>query len=109
MWHWVSSIQSGMQASVEEFLIRLFHPIWNKQIGICQGIGKHGDSHTTRANKRSPWDTMHPGRPWALKTKEDQVPRPEIVRKITKHFQLHPAILDKPALFQILQIGGPGR
>lgn len=32
---------------------------------VCYGFGKHGDSAGTRKNERSPWDTIHPGRPWA--------------------------------------------
>jgi hypothetical protein len=71
-------IQTGMQAAVEDFMIRLFRPIWNKEIKICFGIGKHGDSPKTRANRRSPWDTMHPGRKWAAKTKSYQMNRYEI-------------------------------
>lgn len=85
-----ATIQSGMQAAVEEFLIRLFKPIWNKEIKLCFGIGKHGDSSETRANKRSPWDTMHPGRKWALTTREDQLLREEITSKIRAHFEANP-------------------
>lgn len=66
-----ATIQSGMQAAVEEFLIRFFRPIWNREMKICFGIGKHGDSAKTRANKRSPWDPMHPGRKWAEATAVD--------------------------------------
>jgi hypothetical protein len=29
-------------------------------------MSKHGDAAKTRANKRSPWDVVHPGRLWAL-------------------------------------------
>ncbi len=65
-------VQSGMQAAVEAFMIQLFKPIWNKEMKVCYGIGKHGDSAETRKNKRSPWDTMHPGRSWADATLEDQ-------------------------------------
>ena len=32
---------------------------------MCDGFGKHGDSYSTRPNRRSAWDTLHPGRPWA--------------------------------------------
>lgn len=98
-----AAIQTGMQAAVEEFMIRLFRPIWNKEIKICFGIGKHGDSATTRANKRSPWDTMHPGRKWAVKTKEDQTVR-VIEKKIADHFEAHPIIKNKEVLFQKLAL-----
>lgn len=97
-------IQTGMQAAVEDFMIRLFRPIWNKEIKICFGIGKHGDSATTRANKRSPWDTMHPGRKWAADTKIDQMKRHEIEAKITEHFKNHPVIPNKGKLFKLLSL-----
>ncbi len=97
-------IQTGMQAAVEDFMIRLFRPIWNKEIKICFGIGKHGDSAMTRANKRSPWDTMHPGRKWAAATKADQMSRREIASKIADHLTMHPAIADKDSLFKLLSL-----
>jgi hypothetical protein len=97
-------IQTGMQAAVEDFMIRLFRPIWNKEIKICYGIGKHGDSAKTRANKRSPWDTMHPGRKWAASTKSDQMSRNEIESRIANHFAEHPVIPDRDRLFKLLSL-----
>lgn len=97
-------IQTGMQAAVEDFMIRLFRPIWNKEIKICYGIGKHGDDAETRKNKRSPWDTMHPGRRWAAATRADQKSRQEIKAQITKHFATHPIIANKDQLFQLLSL-----
>lgn len=58
-------VQSGWQGAAEDYLIHLFKPIWNKETDICYGIGKHGDSPSTRGNRRSPWDTIHLGRDWA--------------------------------------------
>lgn len=55
-------VQSGWEAAAEDYLIHLFRPIWNSETNILYGLGKHGDSATTRANKRSPWDTVHSGR-----------------------------------------------
>lgn len=101
----VATIQSGMQFAVEEFMIRLFRPIWNSRVGVCHGLGKHGDSAATRANKRSPWDTMHPGRKWATATTANQAERHEIVERIAKHFISHPVISDKAALFEKLALG----
>lgn len=97
-------IQTGMQTAVEDFMIRLFRPIWNKEIKICFGIGKHGDSATTRANKRSPWDTMHPGRKWAAATAADQMSRKQIEDKIAHHLTSHPPIPDKARLFKLLSL-----
>jgi len=100
-----ATIQSGMQFAVEEFMIRLFRPIWNSRVGVCHGLGKHGDNAKTRANKRSPWDTMHPGRKWAADTTANQSERHEIVDHIAKHFASHPIIPDKTALFEKLALG----
>ena len=97
-------IQTGMQAAVEDFMIRLFLPIWNKEVKICFGIGKHGDSAKTRANKRSPWDTMHPGRKWAADTESDQMKRHEIEAKIAEHFMKHPVVPNKDKLYKLLSL-----
>jgi hypothetical protein len=68
-------------------------------------LGKHGDNAKTRANKRSPWDTMHPGRKWANDTTANQAERHEIVEHIAKHFVSHPVIPDKTTLFEKLALG----
>jgi hypothetical protein len=99
-----SPIQTGMQAAVEDFMIRLFQPIWNKEIKICFGIGKHGDSAKTRANKRSPWDTMHPGRRWAEDTTADQMKRSDIETRIREHLQANPPISDHNDLYKLLSL-----
>lgn len=100
-----ATVQSGMQAAVEEFMIRLIKPIWNKSVGVCHGLGKHGDKSSTRANKRSPWDTMHPGRKWAADTLANQAERHEIVSRIQSHFHEHPVTADKERLFEKLALG----
>jgi hypothetical protein len=101
-----ATIQSGMQAAIETFMIRLFNPIWNKECKICYGFGKHGDSSETRKNKRSPWDTMHPGRKWAEGTEKNQMERIEIEKRITVHFLKHPVFRDKKELLEKLSLGG---
>jgi len=87
-------VKSAWQVTAEEYLIHLFKPIWNKEIGICYGVGKHGDSATTRSNTRSPWDTLHMGRPWAVG--DDNVVNPnspeEIMRRIADHYRKHPPL-----------------
>lgn len=84
-------VASGMQEAVEKHLIRLFQPVWNNEVGICHGIGKHGDNSRTRGNKRSPWDTLHAGRPWAGEDDiPDQVPETEIRENLRRHFDAHP-------------------
>lgn len=99
------AIQSGMQSAVEHFMIQFYQPIWNKEIKVCFGIGKHGDSAKTRANKRSPWDTMHPGRKWAAKTKEDQKSRKKVEEDILEHLIKHPPIPNLESLMEQLSLG----
>ena len=84
-------VQSGWQTAAEDYLVDLFKPIWNNEIKQVFGIGKHGDSAVTRGNKRSPWDTMHPGRKWAGHEKlENQKSKAEISANLKAHFKLHP-------------------
>jgi hypothetical protein len=97
-----ASVQSGLQDAVEGFLIRLFTPLWNKETSIAHGFGKHGDASTTRANRRSPWDTLHPGRRWAESTTEDQVTKDRILESIHQHFEEHPPFTDLDELHRKL-------
>jgi hypothetical protein len=87
-------VQTGYQGAAEEFLIHLFKPIWNKEIGICYGLGKHGDAPTTRANLRSPWDTLHLGRDWAHRdpNMKDARPKAKIIRDIAEHLRRYPPL-----------------
>lgn len=84
-------VQTGFQKSAEDYLIKFFKPIWNSETKICFGLGKHGDSSSTRANKRSPWDTLHPGREWADSSEQDQKPYELILDQIANHFVKNPA------------------
>jgi len=83
-------VQSGWERSAEDYLISLFRPIWNSEVDILYGLGKHGDSATTRANKRSPWDSVHPGRAWATATKEDARSEARIAADLAKHSESRP-------------------
>lgn len=46
----------------ESLLIRQFKPIWNVLMG---GFGNHDPGAGRRNQRRSAWDTIHPGRKWA--------------------------------------------
>ncbi len=87
-------VQSGWETAAEDYLIHLFRPLWNNETGILYGLGKHGDSATTRANKRAPWDTIHPGRGWAAATLEDAKPAGQIAQEVSQHVLLHAAYRD---------------
>ncbi len=83
-------VQSGWETAAESYLIHLFQPIWNKEVKILYGLGKHGDDPETRANKRSPWDTLHPARAWAVDTKADARSQERISDDVRNHFERHP-------------------
>ncbi len=88
-------VRSAWQRTAEDYLIDMLKPIWNDQVGICFGFGKHGDSPTTRSNKRSPWDTLHPGRPWATKQGNlpNQLTAQQITVRILDHFKQNPPLI----------------
>lgn len=92
-------VQSGWETAAEDYLIHLFHPIWNNETGILYGLGKHGDSATTRSNKRSPWDTLHPGRPWASDVRlVDAKSAVKVSEELSTHFSSHPPFPDIEAV-----------
>lgn len=83
-------VASGWEIAAEAHLIKLFRPVWNKEVGVCRGIGKHGDSSTTRDNLRSDWDTLHPGRPWADDARPNDRNATRIKADVAKHYLTHP-------------------
>jgi hypothetical protein len=87
-------VQTGWQTAAEDYLIHLFKPIWNSEVGICYGFGKHGDDPGTRANLRSPWDTLHPGRDWAHRDPKmkDARPQERIIEDIRQHLAKFPPL-----------------
>lgn len=48
----------------EALLIERFAPIWNT---ILFGFGNHDPGKGRYNQQRSPWDMLHPGRPWAAR------------------------------------------
>jgi Eco29kI restriction endonuclease len=94
-------VSSGWESAAEAYMINLFKPIWNKEIKVIVGFGKHGDSAETRSNRRSPWDTLHPARTWAMDaTLEDRKSIEQIQEEVAKHFELHPVFSDRSAILE---------
>lgn len=87
-------VQSGWETAAEDYLIHLFRPIWNSETNILYGLGKHGDAATTRANRRSPWDTLHTGRAWAAGSTDDAKSVTQIDSELAAHFGAHPVYPD---------------
>lgn len=79
-------VKSSWQNTAESYLIDWFKPVWNKEVKICFGFGKHGDKAETRANKKSPWDTLHPGRSWAEENAPFDKSESEIIADIKDHY-----------------------
>ncbi|MFN7769568.1 MAG: Eco29kI family restriction endonuclease [Planctomycetaceae bacterium] len=55
----------------ESLLIQTFKPLWNVAL---DGFGNHDPGSGRRGQKQSPWDTLHPGRPWTLKQAPGEKP-----------------------------------
>jgi len=92
-------VQSGWETAAEDYLIHLFHPIWNSETQLVYGLGKHGDAAVTRSNKRSPWDTIHPGRTWASDNKlQDAKDHTRIDTELANHFKNHSVFADIDSL-----------
>jgi hypothetical protein len=83
-------VRSAWVETAEDHLIEHFKPVWNKELKVCYGFGKHGDDPDTRGNKRSPWDTLHPGRNWATREGNARGSKTvaEIKREILAHFKV---------------------
>lgn len=97
---------TNAQLVAEKHLIRTFWPIWNQETKACWGMSKHGDAATTRANKRSPWDVVHPGRPWALDGRlMDSLSSDEIAKRIDATLERVPPRRDRAALLEEMLVG----
>jgi len=54
---------------VEIKLIKTFEPLWNC---IIDGFGNHNPGEGRLNQKRSKWDVLHAGRPWAVRLAEPE-------------------------------------
>lgn len=63
----------------ESLMIAKFSPLWNL---VVEGFGNH-DPGSGRYNGLCPrWDTLHPGRAWALKCKGREESQADIAREV---------------------------
>ncbi len=63
----------------EALLISMFAPLWNQ---IVDGFGNHDPGAGRYNQQRSPWDELHPGRPWAARLKPNSRSEAEILKSI---------------------------
>ncbi len=68
----------------EQLLITRFVPVWNR---VVDGFGNHDQGATRVTQKRSPWDTIHPGRLWAMRHEIPQRPESAVLESIAEHFR----------------------
>ncbi|WP_448662823.1 Eco29kI family restriction endonuclease [Sphingomonas sp. CJ20] len=119
---------TNAQLVAEKHLIGMFWPLWNSETKACWGMSKHGDAAKTRANKRSPWDVVHPGRAWALdellvdsltpaeiKARIDAIlgqvpPRTDhasLLEEVLEAFRQQDAIPEEPTISPLGDVDGP--
>ena len=63
----------------EQVLISGYQPIWNV---VVDGFGNHDPGSGRRNQRRSRWDTLHPGREWALNLQDRGETAEEIIASI---------------------------
>ena len=66
----------------EQVLISTYQPIWNV---VVDGFGHHDQGSTRREQKRSRWDTLHPGRPWAAHYQDGADSADTILNAVLEH------------------------
>ncbi|SSW64614.1 Eco29kI family restriction endonuclease [Achromobacter agilis] len=66
----------------ESLMIAKFSPLWNL---IVEGFGNHDPGAGRYNGLRPRWDTLHPGRAWALKCKERSESEAEIACEVRNH------------------------
>lgn len=69
----------------EALVIARFSPLWNN---LIDGFGNHDPGKGRYAGMRPRWDTLHPGRKWALKCQERAENLEQIQREVTAHLKL---------------------
>ncbi len=69
----------------EHTLINAYKPVWN----YFGGFGNHDPGGGRYAQKRSSWDTVHPGRTWAARLQDNKLGAEYLSEKMRDH--LHKA------------------
>lgn len=77
----LQNMEMDLIGSIEAQLIRRFHPIWNV---LIDGFGNHDPGAGRRAQSKSEWDVLHPGRPWARRLVGESPDIAHIVAKLKK-------------------------
>jgi hypothetical protein len=78
----------------ESLLIQRYMPVWN----VCiDGYGNHDPGAGRYNQKRSSWDVLHPGRPWAERCAASALGEELLLMRLAKVLagQVKPAILEE--------------
>lgn len=67
----------------ERMLISWYKPLWNV---VVDGFGNNDPGKRRATQYRSPWDILHPGRPWSVKLAEGETTADDVRAKIGAHF-----------------------
>ena len=73
---------SDMIGTFESALIKWNRPLWNS---CLDGFGNHTPGAGRFEQAKSPWDVIHPGRPWADRCKGEAASREDTLRRIEEH------------------------
>lgn len=71
----------------EIMLIQTYRPLWNV---IIDGFGNHAPGKGRKEQVRSPWDTLHRGRPWADKLPDSPFTAATLHASVEKHLNEWP-------------------
>ncbi len=67
----------------ESMLISRFEPLWNK---LVDGFGNHDPGKGRHQQKKSAWDLLHPGRPWAERLQANPLSTADWEEKVRRYW-----------------------
>jgi Eco29kI restriction endonuclease len=68
----------------EALVIARFSPLWNN---LIDGFGNHDPGKGRYEGLRPRWDTLHPGRPWAMKCRTRNETQEQLQREVIAHLK----------------------
>lgn len=71
-------------ALAERLLVHRFQPLWNV---VVDGFGNHDPGQGRHGQRRSPWDVLHPGRPWAARLRESKTDLETVLATVSAHLR----------------------
>lgn len=70
----------------ESLLIERFAPLWNRAL---DGFGIHDPGGRRATQRRSAWDVVHPGRPWAEKLADNERSTEQLLEQVRAFLAEH--------------------